>query len=58
MLAIEYYVHIATTPVKYEWDSKNVTGTFCEIKNFGELDERSFSNPHMPLSHGLTLNSG
>ena len=32
------------TPVKYEWDSKNVT----EIENiaYWEIDEQSFSNPH------------
>ena len=56
MLAIEYHVHIdrghrssaAVTPVKYEWDSKNVAGTFCKIKNFAyrENDEWSLSNSH------------
>ena len=37
MLAIEYHVHswqvsAAVTPVKYEWDSKNVTSTFARSK--------------------------
>ena len=38
----------AMTPVKYEYDSKNVTGTFARSKIFayGEINERGFSNPH------------
>ena len=41
----------AVTPVKYEWNLKNVTGTFARLKIFacGEIDERDFSNP-LPVS--------
>ena len=50
MLSIEYHVHIwQVSPQLSCGDTcqKNETGT-CEIKNFayGEIDERSFSNPH------------
>ena len=38
----------AATPIKYECDAKNVTGTFARSKIFayGKINERSFSNPH------------
>ena len=36
------------TPAKYEYDSKDLMGTFCRIGNIhnGGINERSFSNPH------------
>ena len=56
MLAIEYYVHIwqvlpqlscGGTCHIWMW-FKECNWYFCEIENFayGEIDERSFSNPH------------
>ena len=56
MLAIEYHVHIlqvlpqlscGDTCQIWMW-SKEFSRYFCEIENFayGEIDERSFSNPH------------
>ena len=39
------------TPVKYEYDAKNVKGTFAGLKNFayGEINEENFSNPPLVL---------
>ena len=55
MWAIEYHVHIdrcccspaAVTPVRYEWDSRNVAGTFVRSKIFlvGKLTNRALVTP-------------
>ena len=59
MLAIKYQVHIwhvspqvsCGDTCQYEWDLKNVVGTFATSKIFayGEFDERNFRNPHPRL---------
>ena len=38
----------AVAPVKYKCDLNDLRGTFAGSKNFayGEINERSFSNPH------------
>ena len=46
----------AVTPIKYECDSKNLTGDFCKIENFacGEINEQNFSNLHPRLTNVST----
>ena len=46
----------AVTPVKYECDAKNLTGTLIGSKIFayGEINERSFSNPHLCSGASVT----
>ena len=65
MLAIEYHVHTRQVLPQLSCGDtcqirmwfKECNRYFCEIKNFayGEIDERSFSNPHpwKQLLHGV-----
>ena len=50
----------AVAPFKYKCDSNNSRGTFGQIENFayGEINERSFSNPHPRAVPVLTERSG